>query len=574
MSPVSHVSPVRHLLRRSRPTPSDAGGPAMRTPSLRRRLTVVVLVLVAVTLGVLGVTTDVVLRGRLDAQLQQRLLDRAQVAAQLADQLDPENLAKRLSDGTVSVLVVDKDGNTYVEGPPPGADPDRVGPAGPGGARSQRPVPTAPVATSTQSQLTEYDDRIEVTREVGDGATLALSASTNEVSRVLDQTRIALLVGALAVLALCGLVVRPVVARTLRPLDRVTALARGIREGDRGSRLRPDRTDTEIGATAHALDDMLDAVEGAESQALEAERRLRVFLSDAAHELRTPIAGLQAASEHLLRSNPPREEREQTLLTLVRESRRAGRLVDDMLLMARIDRGLDLRPRTVDVTAVAASAVEPRRLRHPEATLVVDGPPVTTEADPDRLAQVVGNLVDNAVRAAGPRGHVTVTVANQTGPDVTGSNQKPPNQKPPNEKASNEKPSNETDAGGRAHVVVDVADDGPGIPPADRERVFERLVRLDEARAADGAPSSGGLGAGVGAGLGLAIARGIARAHGGDLVALEPTAGRGALLRLTLPVTSTPPRAGGAAVTPARTTEMLSTPAPTLETPPTSPVQV
>lgn len=484
----------------------------MRTPSLRRRLTVVVLVLVAVTLGVLGVTTDVVLRGRLDAQLQQRLLDRAQVASQLADQLDPENLAKRLSDGTVSVLVLAKDGTAYVEGPPPGADPGRVGPAGPGGGRAQRPAPTAPpVAASTQSQLTEYDDRIEVTREVGDGATLVLSASTTEVGRVLDQTRIALLVGALAVLALCGLVVRPVVARTLRPLDRVTALARAIREGDRGGRLRPERTDTEIGATAHALDGMLDAVEGAESQALEAERRLRVFLSDAAHELRTPIAGLQAASEHLLRSNPPREEREQTLLTLVRESRRAGRLVDDMLLMARIDRGLELRPRAVDLTAVAASAVEPRRLRHPDATLVVGGPPLVTQADPDRLAQVVGNLLDNAVRAAGPRGHVGVTV------------------------------SNETDAGGRALAVADVADDGPGIPPADRERVFERLVRLDEARAVqDATASPGGMGPGVGAGLGLAIARGIARAHGGDLVALEPTTGRGARLRLTLPLTRQP----------------------------------
>ena len=285
----------------------------------------------------------------------------------------------------------------------------------------------------------------------------------------------------------------------LRPLDQITALANSIREGDRGERLRPDRPGTELGTTAQAFDGMLDAVEGAERKALDAEQRLRGFLSDAAHELRTPIAGVQAAAEHVLRADPPRDEREQTLLTLVRESRRAGRLVDDMLLMARIDRGLELRTGQVDLLRLAGAAIEARRLTHPEATLQLDGRALLVPGDPDRLMQVLGNLLDNALHAAGPRSVVTVRLRTQ---------------------------------GDRAEL--DVEDDGPGVPAEHRERVFERLVRLDTAR-----PRSD-----TGAGLGLPIARGIAQAHGGSLHAIEPTEGHGARFRLSLPLETVADRRG------------------------------
>ncbi|MER7071163.1 HAMP domain-containing sensor histidine kinase [Terrabacter sp. NPDC000476] len=499
----------------------------MRTPSLRRRVTVVVLVLVALMLGVLTVTTDVVLRSRLESQLEQRLVDRATVGASLADQLSPAELAKRLEGNGISVLVVDKDGQAYTEGPPPGSADG--GPAKPPGK------PTPPKA-DTATPVQRSGDTLEVTRAVGDGATLVLTADAGDVRRVVDQTRIALLVGALAVLALAALLVRPVVARTLQPLDRMTSLAKGIRAGDRGARLKPDRPGTELGSTAHAFDEMLDAVEGAEQHAIDAEQRLRHFLSDAAHELRTPIAGVQAASEHLLRADPPREEREQTLTTLVREARRAGRLVDDMLLMARIDRGLALRPVPVDLTALVHSAVEPRRLRHPGATLTVEGAPLVVTADPDRVVQVVGNLVDNAVRAAGPTGrvHVAVRPNGTAAGTATGTT---------SGTADTGTTSRTTD-GTSTDAVVTVEDDGPGIPAGDRERVFERLVRLDDARARSADATSG-----VGAGLGLTIARGIARAHGGDLVATAPTGGAGACLRLRLPLR--PPVSAGARAAPA-----------------------
>jgi signal transduction histidine kinase len=180
------------------------------------------------------------------------------------------------------------------------------------------------------------------------------------------------------------------------------------------------------------------------------------------------------------------------LLLLVRESRRAGRLVDDLLALARIDAGLDLQHEPVDLRHLADAEADRTRVLAPELAVAVDGPSVVVPGDPQRLAQVLANLMNNARQACGGRGHITLSVGV---------------------------------AGGFAHLVV--ADDGPGVPENERERIFDRLVRLDEARAS----ASGG------SGLGLPIARGICRAHGGDLCCEAPPPGhRGAVFRITLPL--------------------------------------
>lgn len=176
------------------------------------------------------------------------------------------------------------------------------------------------------------------------------------------------------------------------------------------------------------------------------------------------------------------EERERLHLLLLRESHRAGRLVDDLLAMARIDAGIELRREPVELLELARAEVERARLLGPDRSITVDGTPVHVSGDPARLGQVLANLIDNARR----HGSVAVHV------------------------------------GGSGLLVTDT---GLGVPPADRERIFDRLVRLDEARTTD----SGG------AGLGLAIARGIARAHGGDLRCIDPPGGVGAAFELTLP---------------------------------------
>ncbi|WP_123548443.1 HAMP domain-containing sensor histidine kinase [Frigoribacterium sp. PhB107] len=531
-------------------------GPRLRTGSLRARTVVAVLVLLALLLAGLAVAVEATLGQRLRAQVEDRLRDRASAAAALVGTVDGDDLADRLSAQGLSVVIRDADGGAIVagpspdelrEGPPALGDGDGL-PAGPGrdagGAGTGTPTgdatagPAAPgeeatgassdagaaddtaadAVTVTASDVTADDEVTTLVSELSDGSTITLTADSSSVGQTLTQLRWVMLgaSGVFLVVAAAGLVL--VVRATLRPLDRMTAVARSIAHGDRGRRLRPAKESTEIGRVATAFDEMLDGVEGAERTALEAERtalaaertaleaeqRVRAFVSDAAHELRTPVAGMRAAADTLVRSSADvgPDERERLAVHVVREAARASRLIDDMLLMARVDRGLELDVAPVDVEALVTSVVEGQRLRRPGLELRVEvrgagagaGPgALVVLGDAGRLAQVLGNLVDNAARATHGTGTVVLTV----------------------ECSSSEA------------AAVLIADDGPGVPEADRERVFDRLVRLDAARrTGDG-----------GAGLGLPIARGIARAHGGDLVC-EPggAAASGAVFRLTLPL--------------------------------------
>lgn len=483
---------------------SDQGttGPAqpkeLHTPPLRRRVTLTVLGLVAVMLLALALTTDVVLSNRLDAQLRQRLLDRAVVASALADQVSPQELVRRLEGDGVSVQFQTSDGQVYTAGPmePPQANPKSSNgkPAGPKGGPGGR-----------TGEVMQSGKTLEVSRELSGAGTITLLADSDDVSRALNQVRLAFLLAAGVVFALAAMAIGPIVARALRPLQQITGVARSISAGDRGQRLRPDRPDTELGLTAAAFDDMLDAVEGAEQDAVESADRLRAFLSDAAHELRTPLTGIQAAAEHMLRADPDRAEREHTLVALVREARRAGRLVEDMLLMARIDRGLDLQLSEVDLRELTQTVTEIRSLSYSDATLTVTGEPAVVRADADRIAQVIGNLVDNALDATRGTGTVTVAVS-----------------------LSNEA------------AIIEVIDDGPGVAVADTQRIFERLVRLDTART----HQRGGVG------LGLPIARGIARAHRGDLDIVRTSRAQGAQFRLSIPLVSSQSEADSTASLP------------------------
>lgn len=461
---------------------SAVGPDGLRTRSLRTRVTVVVLVFVAAMLLVLGVATDLALRARLEGELRQRLADRATFASVLVGQVSGTELVDRLEGDGVSVSLRTSDGEVVARGPlRPNGDPAPVPPA------PKKPGKAAPAPPVTQS-----GQILQVSSPLSDGSTITLLADAGDIRRTLDQVRTTLLVAGIALLVLAALTLGPVIGRALRPLDQMTATARSITAGDRGRRLRPDQPDTELGRTATAFDAMLDEVEGAETSALAAEHRLRTFLSDAAHELRTPLTGVQAAAERLLRGDGDRARTEELSVTVIREARRAGRLVDDMLTMARIDSGLELDPAPHDLRPLAERVATAAELRHPGSSVIVAGAPeLVASVDPDRLVQVLTNLVENALTAGGAAATVRLLLGS------TG-----------------------------ARAVVDVRDDGPGIPEADRERVFERLVRLDPARSSP-----------TGSGLGLPIARGIAEAHGGSLalVADPPDAGPGAHFRLELP---------------------------------------
>jgi len=223
-----------------------------------------------------------------------------------------------------------------------------------------------------------------------------------------------------------------------------------------------------------------------------AEERMRRFLADASHELRTPIAGIQASAETLLRTSPDPATREKLVLQILRQGHRAGRLIDDLLAITRLEQGVPLDRKRFDLAPLTAAAVESTRELAPAVSIQLHVPSqVYLHGDPERIRQVLDNLMSNARHATPEGGQITVRVTDRA-----------------------------------AGIQVEVTDTGPGVPPPDRERIFERFTRLNDTYP----PGTGGNG------LGLAIARSIATAHSGTLTCDAPNE-KGARFQLWLPKT-------------------------------------
>ncbi|HEX7321797.1 MAG TPA: ATP-binding protein [Mycobacterium sp.] len=456
---------------------------ATATPSLWRRLTVMVVGLLAVLMLSVGIVISVTLEGLENRSLHDRLAAATSRAdALVALHISPDQLADQLNGGIIGALVVAADGSSYGD---PAIEPDVTT-----GSSLPRP-PLEPDDTATV-----------LVHPLATGGRVILVADTTEAGETLRRLRqlmigagVATLIVATAVLVLASRV-------TLAPLKRFTELARDITTGDRGRRLHPDRADTELGRAASAFDGMLDALEDSEKRAQHAaegaqraEAQVRRFLADAAHELRTPIAGIQAAAEQIISNTSQdaaepavrRQHRRATLL--LAEARRATRLVTDMLDLSYIDAGLPLELKDTDLVRIVDTEVDRAALLAPQLDVDRSGlAALPVRVDPMRVAQILSNLLDNARRCTPPGGRITVDVRRRSGVGE-----------------------------------VTVTDTGPGIPTADRERIFDRLVRLDSARGRDHG----------GAGLGLPIAHALARAHDGDLTCLPHDGG--AAFRLTIP---------------------------------------
>ena len=456
--------------------------------SLRFRVTAAAVAVVALAFVLVGVAVEVLLGVTLRRDEQSVVDDRvARATVLVAQGTTPADLVPLVDGQGVRAVVVGADGRRLAPvraRPAPGSD--AVGPV----------EGSAAAADGPRGRLREP----HATIPLADGARLVLAADPAATTLFLGRLRTVLLVVGALGLVLTATALSAGVRIALRPLDAMTGLARAITGGDRGRRLRPARTDTELGRTARAFDEMLDALDAAQAhaeaaaeEARRSEATTRRFLSDAAHELRTPITGVQNLAESLVRHpDAELERRERIATTLVRETRRAGALVADMLDLARIEGGgdgADLDRRPVDLAELAVTEADRTALLAPALSVEVTGDPVVVDADPARITQILANLLDNARRHSPAGGVIGMRTARH--PD-----------------------------GG---AVLEVTDEGDGIPDADRERVFERLVRLDDARGRDRG----------GAGLGLAIARALARAHGGDLRLVDSE--RGARFRLTLP---------------------------------------
>ncbi|HEX7745887.1 MAG TPA: ATP-binding protein, partial [Micromonosporaceae bacterium] len=298
-----------------------------------------------------------------------------------------------------------------------------------------------------------------------DPQTVLVAKSMADVRQSVRVLRTTLLVAFPLLVALLAVVAWRAIGATLRPVEALRAGAEEITGGGRPGQLPvPDSRD-EIHRLAVTLNDMLDRLESARA-------RQRAFVADAAHELRSPLANMRTQLEVGQRLGE-RTDWPAVAADLLADTQRLSRLVDDLLLLARADDTSPGRPR-VGGPVELGELLDAVAARYPSPPVRFTAPdrPAWTVGDPDAVSRMVANLLDNAVRHA--RADVRLTV----------------------------------ESGERAGVpyhVVAVTDDGPGIPAADRDRVFERFTRLDDARPRDAG----------GAGLGLAIVRQLVRQAGG-----------------------------------------------------------
>jgi signal transduction histidine kinase len=302
----------------------------------------------------------------------------------------------------------------------------------------------------------------------------------------------ACILGATLLASLAGVAIA---RRAMRPISSLTATARTIAEtGDPSSHMPEPVSDDEVGELARTLEQMLRSLDAARAERETALKRQREFVADASHELRTPLTSILANLELLQDTldSPGQGDERAMVDSALRSSGRMSRLVGDLLLLARADAGrIGARTRCdlAEVAAHAAAEIAPtvgeRELRiDNEGTLPVDG-------NPDELHRLVLNLLDNAVRYTPPGSRIELRVRSEGG-----------------------------------DALVEVADDGPGVPAELRDQIFERFVRGDGP--ADTAVTGG-------SGLGLAIVSAVAKSHGGRAEATDSELG-GALFRIRLPL--------------------------------------
>nr|WP_208383316.1 HAMP domain-containing sensor histidine kinase [Modestobacter marinus] len=363
-----------------------------------------------------------------------------------------------------------------------------------------------PLTDTQEGMLAELPTDAEpVTRDLGGGlGEYRLVASTTEDGvlvnglpltgagdAVRNLVTVELLAGLAALFAAAGAAVL-VIRRALAPLDRVAATATRVSELPLASgevqlaeRVAPEDTDpdTEVGQVGAALNRMLDHVEGSLAARQASETRVRQFVADASHELRTPLASIRGYAELVRRQHSEvAEDVGQAMRRVESEALRMSALVEELLLLARLDAGRELATEEVDLTALVVDAVSDAHVAGPGHRWQLDLPdtPVLVRGDGARLHQVLVNLLGNA-RSHTPAG-TTVTTLLRTEGDA---------------------------------AVLQVLDDGPGVPPGLQAHVFERFARGDASRSRAAGST----------GLGLAIVHAVVAAHGGR-VELDSIPGR------------------------------------------------
>jgi two-component system OmpR family sensor kinase len=487
--------------------------------SLQRRLVAVLSVLMVIGLVVADVVTYVSVRsflyGRADATLassEALAFNYVAFAAERHAALSVSDLSRHVSPD-VYVLILGLDGRTMISRP--SGSPNRPNP---------RPLVTnsVPVQLSPDVNTREFgryagtfrpnpnavivgskgdpDGQYRVVAVRVPKGTMYIALSLNPTDDTLSSLRRVEVVASLAVLGIMVALALWLIRRGLRPLRKMAETADAIASGDLARRVPQETPTTEVGRLGIALNEMLAQIEGAFAEKSASEERLRQFVADASHELRTPLTSIRGYAELLRRGGFSDEAGiNRALQRVEEEAKRMGGLVEDLLLLAELDRGRPLRSDAVDIHRVCADVVgDSNASDHGHVLTKAPGRPVIVVGDAERLTQVAHNLVRNALTHTPVGSTVTVSTYAE-----------------------------------RGMGVIRVSDNGPGIDPAIAPRVFDRFSRGDPARS------------GTGTGLGLAIVRAIAEALGGSSE-VRARSGGGAEVLVRVPLAPAEPYVGSA----------------------------
>ncbi|MEZ0094459.1 sensor histidine kinase [Streptacidiphilus sp. EB129] len=468
----------------TRSTPDRPGHPRPRRSgrSLRLRLTALAALAITVTVALTTAVLVFTLVSAVRSNVTTTLSSYADSLARSAGTSGwPQPLPAAPGDASVWAQVVDSSGRVIAATANVAGQPALY--TLPAGTTTPRPAPSSPGRGDERIVAQRYVIGTTPAVVYVGGSTQLLGILTSDVQGHLLYALPLVLLAAVGISWL-------LIGRTLRPVERMRAEAAEITGSDLHRRIPEPASDDEIGRLARTLNTMLDRLDASAT-------RQRRFVADASHELRTPLAAIRTSMEVGL-AHPDKAPWPELAERTVNETTRLQRLVEALLLHARSDDDtLITRREPVDLAALARTAIGAAPARVPVDLRTGDHAPVL--GDPDQLTRLIRNLLDNADRYAEHRVEVTVT----------------------------------TD--GPATAVLTVADDGPGIPPADRARVFDRFVRLQASRTRHPGDATG-------TGLGLSIAKDIATAHGGTITvgpaipdAGDAAQGQGARFTVRLP---------------------------------------
>ena len=467
--------------------------------SLRNRLTIGVLVLSAIGFVGAGFGSQALLRNYLISQVDEQLisvvggvsdrLDRAGIESD--DDDDDDEAAKRTVTPlnrvptSISVTVLDPFGNLiggiggdlnsneitdYVKGLLPGqvaaygSEPFTIEAPGSDFRVATTVLPSSLGSVIVAQSLADFD---KTTRQIGS---------------------VFLIIGGL-VLIFIAIASRQVVKVGMRPLQKIEETAEKIAAGDLSARLDNFEPDTEVGRLSTSLNTMLSRIEESFDARMKSEDKLRRFVADASHELRTPLTAIRGFAElHRQGAVPAGEKTNELIARIEKESMRMGFLVEDLLMLARMDQSRELVISDVNLSELVQEAVTSAQAAGPDHTITTNiAAGVNTKGDADKIYQVVTNLLANA-RAHTPAGAAITVSVYKEGPDA----------------------------------LVTVADNGPGLSAQDQTRIFERFYRVDASRQRNSKDGSG---------LGLSIVDAVMQAHGGN-VTVASELGKGAAFTL------------------------------------------